>query len=344
MAVSSHTEASVTEVALSIPARLLAVFGQVVPAVVFMSLWVYGAGKRYTEHGCSLLAAGISYYVLFSIFPLLIFTVGVVGILLQDADLQQDIVNTVMNNIPLTEDQGRDDVTEAIQQVSAAGSGAIGIIGVLTMGWAASAMFGAVRRSINIASAIELNRPLVPQKLLDLSMVLFFTPFLLASIVATTALRAAQVRSYDIPVLGGLADDLGTFWWLASILLPMVFSFFLFMFLYALVPVKRPPLRYVIPGAVFAALLFELTKFGFSIYLENFSTYDVVFGSLGAVVAFMFWVYLSASILLFGAELVSYLPLRLNEMRQPSLEDAIPGRSFTSKLIRAIKGLVITQR
>lgn len=310
----------------------------------FLALWIYGSAKRFAEHGCSLLAAGISYYVLFSIFPLLIFSVGVIGLILQDADLQTKVIDAVMENIPLTQDEGRDDVTRAIREVSAAGSSAIGIVGFLTMGWAASAVFGAVRRSINIASAIDISRPLVPQKLLDLSMVLFFLPLLLASIAATTALRAAEARSDDIPVLGGLADDLGTLWWLASILLPMFFSFLLFFLLYAFIPVTRPRFRHVIPGTVIAALLFEFAKLGFSVYLEEFSNFHIVFGSLGAVVAFMFWVYLSASILLFGAELVAYLPRCLDEMRQPSLDEALPPQPLSSKIVRLLKGLVVHPR
>jgi membrane protein len=310
----------------------------------FTAVWAYEAGKRYSEHGCSLLAAGISYYVLFSIFPLLIFSVGVVGLFLEDQHLQADLVNAVMENIPLTETQGRDDVTEAIRSVSTTSSGAIGVIGLITMGWAASAVFGAVRRSLNIASNVEVHRPWVPQKLLDLSMVLFFAPFFLASIAATTTLRAAEARSSEVPVLGALADDLGPFWWLASIILPMIFSFMLFASLYALIPVTRPKLRHVIPGAIIAALLFEFAKLGFSLYLEHFSNYDVVFGSLGAVVAFMFWVYLSAGILLFGAELIAALPPVIAKMQQPALENARPATPLSTKVVRILKGFVVTQK
>lgn len=310
----------------------------------FVAVWAYNAAKGYAEHGCSLLAAGISYYVLFSIFPLLIFSVGIVGLLLQSESLQRDIVDAVMANIPLSEDQGRADVTEAIRGVGSASSGAIGLVGLVTMAWAASAMFGAVRRSLNIATSVAVSRPFVQQKLLDLSMVLFFLPFFLASIAATTALRAARARSGEFPVIGTLADDLGAFWWLASLLLPMVFSFFAFLFLYALVPVTRPRFRYVIPGAVIAALGFEVVKLGFSVYIEHFGNYDVVFGSLGAVVAFMFWVYLSAGILLYGAELIAALPVTLDRARQPSLDEARPAVPLSTKVGRILKGLVISPR
>jgi membrane protein len=211
------------------------------------------------------------------------------------------------------------------------------------MGWAASSVFGAVRRSLNIASSVEIHRPWVPQKLLDLSMVLFFAPFFLASIAATTALRAAEVRSGEIPILGPIADDLGTFWWLASIFLPWVFSLMLFTFLYALIPVTRPKLRYVIPGAIIAALAFEFAKLGFSLYLEYFSNYDVVFGSLGAVVAFMFWVYVSAGIMLYGAELIASLPKELDRISQPSLGGGVQV-SLGTKVTRILKGLVVSQK
>lgn len=269
---------------------------------------VFRTVKAFFDDSCSQRAAALSYYVLFSLFPLIIFSVGVVGLFLKDSALQNDIVDQIMNNIPLSQDQGRSDVTDALQNVAQSRSGAIGIIGLVGLAWSGSAMFGVLRSSMNVMFHVHQPRPILISKLIDLGIVLSFTPFFVLSIAATSALRLAQRASEDIPVLGSTAQSLGFGWQIAAFLLPVVISFVAFFLVYWLVPAQRPRPRYVVPGAILAAVLFEVVKIGFNIYLENFSNYDVVFGSLGAVVAFLFWVYLSANIMLFGAELASEMP------------------------------------
>ena len=85
-----------------------------------------------------------------------------------------------------------------------------------------------------------------------------------------------------------------------------------------------------------------MTKIAFSIYLENFSNYDLVFGSLGAVAAFLFWVYLSANILLLGAEVASEYPRVLRgdyaEARPP------PARPLRETVRARLRGLFVHER
>jgi len=200
-------------------------------------------------------------------------------------------------------------------------------------------MFGVVRSSLNHVFRVNTPRPIVLQKLLDLGIVLAFAPFFIGSVVATSALRLARTASEDLHYLGDLPENLGAAWWIASTALPLAISFVAFFFTYWLVPARRTNAKYVVGGALLAAVLFEVVKLGFTIYLENFSSYDVVFGSLGAVVAFLFWVYLSANILLLGAEVVSETPDvmagRFDE-RQPG-----PQRTTKQKVLRLLRGLIL---
>jgi hypothetical protein len=111
-----------------------------------------------------------------------------------------------------------------------------------------------------------------------------------------------------------------------------------------LVPAIPLPVR-ADPGdtaEIMAALAFEFAKLAFSLYLEYFTNYDVVFGSLGAVVAFMFWVYVSAGIMLYGAELIAAMPAELDRVQQASLGGVrVP---LSQKVARILKGLVVTQK
>ncbi len=264
--------------------------------------------EEFFDDNCTQMAAAISYYVLFSLFPLLIFLVGVLGLFLQNSALQQDIIDGVLDLLPLTEDEGRDDVTEAVQGVAGVGSGALGAFGLIGMAWSGSNMFGIIRRSINTAYDLEQQRPFVQQKLLDLAMVMGMGFFFLASVVATTFLRTVRAYSSDIAVLGDIAESAGLGWDAASYLIPFGLSFVAFVVMYWVIPATKVRPRDVWPGALVAAALFEVGKTGFAFYLENFGNYDIVYGSLGAVAAFLFWVYISALILLLGAEVASEYP------------------------------------
>jgi membrane protein len=300
----------------------------------------YRSIKGYFDDGCSQRAAAISYYVLFSIFPLVIFSVGILGLALNDGDVQE-IVDSIMENIPLSQDEGRDDVTQALERVARDRSGAIGIIGLLTLAWSGSAMFGVVRSSLNEVFHVQSPRPIVLQKLVDLGLVLVFAPFFILSVVATSALRLARTASEELHFLGDLPEDLGFGWWVASTVLPIAISFIAFFFVYWLIPARRHRPRYVVPGALLAAVLFEVVKLGFTIYLENFASYDVVFGSLGAVVAFLFWVYLSSNILLIGAEVVSELPDVMAGRFDTPQPKSGPQRTTREKIVRFLRGLIL---
>jgi membrane protein len=297
--------------------------------------------KEFGDDNCSQMAAAISYYVLFSLFPLLIFTVGVLGVLLRDSELQQDLVEVVLDYIPLSEDEGQNDVSEAVRDIAGTGSGAVGILGLIGMAWSGSNLFGIVRRSVNLAYDLDLHRPIVRQKLLDLGMVAAFAPLVIASLAGTAAIRYAQTTSEDVPVLSDASRFFGVVWVVLPLLIPAVVSFVAFSFLYWVVPATRVKLRDVLFGAALAAVLFEAAKVGFSIYLANFSNYNVVFGSLGAVVAFLFWVFISANIMLLGAEVAAEYPRVIRgDYDEPEDREPKPHVPLTQKAREFVIGLV----
>lgn len=299
------------------------------------------AVKEFADDNCTQMAAAISYYVLFSLFPLLIFSVGVLGLALQDSELQRDLVEVVLDYIPLSETEGQNDVESAVRSIATTSSGALGIFGLLGMAWSGSNMFGVVRRSLNLAYDLELHRPLVRQKLLDLGLVLAFTPFFIASLAGTAAIRFARRTSEDVPGVSDASQSFGVVWEVLPLLIPAAVSFTAFTVLYWIVPATRVRLRDVWLGSAIAALLFEASKVGFSVYLENFSNYNVVFGSLGAVVAFLFWVFISANIMLLGAEIASEYPrVMRGDYDEAEKKEAKPPQPLTTKVREFLIGLV----
>ncbi|HEX6031375.1 MAG TPA: YihY/virulence factor BrkB family protein [Tepidiformaceae bacterium] len=302
------------------------------------------AQRTFGEFGrdhCSQLAAGISYYVLLSLFPLLILLAGVAGLILRDQQLQADLVDAVLENVPLTETQGREDVSDIVRRVAGARAGAVGLIGLVLMAWSASNMFAAIRRSINLVYDLEIHRPIVRQKLVDFGILVALGPFFLLSIAATGLLAFARDTAVDVPWVGQTIADQQWSWFLAGFAVSTALSFVAFTVLYSIVPAVEVHPRDVWPGALTAAVLFEVAKAAFSIYLRNFSNFDIVFGSLGAVVAFLFWVYVSANIMLLGAEIaVEYPRVMRGEFDSDAKGPPLPLRQ---RFLRTVRGLFVQQ-
>ena len=355
--------------------------------------------QEYGDDNCSHMAAAISYYVLFSIIPLTIFTVSIFGLIVRDADMQQNIAEEIVEflnveeGVPLLEPN--EDAIERLYGVEAIGeiqaeidefsgatiealaaqleadepitlagnqltsdeirvradnivtdtlegvanvSGALTVVGLVGMAWAASAMFGAVRKSLNIAWDTDVHRPVVQQKLVDLSLVLGLGVLLGASVAGTAALRTLQKLSDD--ALGPLSEGSGLFWSVLPLFLPAIFTFLVFVILYQYVPNVPTPFRDIWPGAVLATVLFELLKNLFALYIANFNDYAGAYGALGGLLLFLLWTYLTSNILLIGAELAAEYP----RVMRGDYDNLPSGRSrpLRENVRRAVRNLFLS--
>lgn len=254
------------------------------------------------------LAASMSYYIFFSLFPLAILVVSIAGVLLTDDRLRQEVVDALFDLLPLQSGAGREDLESLIDPI-ASGRSAVGVISVVGLIWAATGMMSALRFSLDSVWDLEFRRPFVRGKLVDLALVLGVGALLTASISATAVLQIGREVSDSVSQsLGPFGADAGGLFNIIAVLLPFLLTWFTFGVVYVVVPSVSVRKRDVIGGALVGSLLFELLKFGFSVYLRNFSNYDAVYGSLGAAIALLFFVYLGACVLLFGAEIAAEWP------------------------------------
>ena len=173
-------------------------------------------------------------------------------------------------------------------------TGTASFLGLL---WASSAAFGAVRKGINAAWGITRTRPFISERLIDLGLVagagVVILILLVIAPLSGTIQEILEIMSPD--------TDFDRILTLLTRFVSPLLAFGTFLILYRYLPNTSVGFKDVWMGALAAALAFDGAKWGFLLYVETFPVYNVVYGPLGAMMALLTWVYVSAIILLFGA-------------------------------------------
>ncbi|CAN5622140.1 YihY/virulence factor BrkB family protein [soil metagenome] len=245
-------------------------------------------------------AAQISYFAILSFIPLMLLLAAAFGLLFDDSAVRDRIIQTVFDNLPLASSSDRPKLERAVgDALDQAGS--LGVVTTILLIVAASGVMGALRHSINEAWDIEQRPPLLKRKALDLALVLSGTSILALSLSLTATHRLAEV----------LDDEAGGGWLLAAALeaagelLPIIFIALALLFLYRVLPMHSEPLRDIWPGAVVGAVGLTIVKLALELYFEQLADFGAIYGSLGAAMALLIFVYAAANVVVFGAEFAS---------------------------------------
>jgi membrane protein len=277
--------------------------------------------SEFVDDGCPQLAASIAYHVLFSVFPLAIVVAGVTGIVLNATGSRATVVDTIVSNVPLS--RSGDDQLRTLLLGATGHLSAIGLVGLLGLVYSGSGMMAALRAALNAAWDVEQTRPYLRGKLVDLGLVALVSPIGLASLGLTIALRF-------------VGDGSGVSW-APSLIGPLVLAFGVVLFLFCVVPAAEVRVRDALVPALFVATAFMAAENLFALYVGHFGNYNAVYGSLGAVIAFMLFVYLVSEVFLLGAEAASEWPRVRLSLEQGAPEK--PGEPLGRQLKRAAIGL-----
>ena len=258
---------------------------------------------NFIEDSGNQMAAAVSYYALFSLFPLTLLAIAILGVLLRDPGVQDQVLVGIIAFLPI-QDQS---IANSLRNVADLGP-TLTIVSGLGSLWTAGALSAALRSSLNIVFEVQTGRPWLRAKAIDYLMLPVIGLPLVGGIALTTVWRIAQAEISQ--TLGFLDSPISFsfFWNAGAVAIPFVLSFIAFMLTYWLLPNTHPRFRHLWPGALFAALGFEALKVGFAAYLEHFAAFNVIYGSVGSVIVLLFWVYLTANIVIFGAEIAAEVP------------------------------------
>jgi membrane protein len=276
------------------------------PAVQLLVRTVRGLGS----HDASHMAAGVAYYAILSLFPLLLGMIAVMGWILPSQDVQAELFDFFRQNLPGLVDVLESNIEDVIRV-----RGALGVMSILLLFWTASAMFGAVGRAINRAFGIRKSRPFYVSKLRDLSMALGVGLLFLLSLAASSVFTF--LGKTDLAAANTAAE-------LGARLLGFLLNFPVLLLMYKFLPNAEVSWRYVWPGAFLAAVLLEIAKTAFIFYMGNIANYESVYGSVGSLIALLVWIYLSAFIIVIGAEFSSQYGDMRQEANRDVASDAVP--------------------
>lgn len=257
---------------------------------------VYHAIQHFGRSRTAESAAGIAFFGLFSMFPLLLILVGMGSSILHQPQAQDYVLRTLMDALPFSVEI----VEENVQKVLKA-RGSVQVFGWLGLAWSASGAFTVLTRNINQAWPNADRHNFIKMRLMAFSM-------LAVLILVTGVLLIINTVIRFLPqTLGGIAALLVSLRYFSQFMI-WVLAFITLLWLYRWIPNTDVLWSEAAWGAGVASTGMVLITMVFSWYLKSGSgltNYNLVYGSLGAMVALMFWIYLVSFMVLFGAHLCS---------------------------------------
>ena len=259
---------------------------------------IYRTIQEMSADDATHMAAGVAYYAVLSLFPLTIGLISLLGLILDSEALESELFNFFQSYLP-----GAKSLLSA--NINAEGNirGVLGVVSFLGLFWSASLLFGAISRVVNRAWDIHEDRPFYIDKVRHILMAFSVAPMFLMSVGTTASLQI--LGTHDVPLIGRVDFLDNNVINIITRPLPFLFTLAIFLMIYKFTPNTRTHWRYVWPGALLGAILFEVSKSVFVLYLENFADYERVYGSLASLIVLLAWTYVSGLILIAGAEFSS---------------------------------------
>ncbi len=245
-------------------------------------------------------AAALTYYGVLSLFPAVIALISIVGLVVEPATITQVLTDTVSQLGPRSAvDTFRGPVESIAGNQETAGI--MLIVGLAAALWTASGYTGAFMRASNAIYERDEGRPF--WKLRPLQMLVTLVLVLLAALVVVALIVSGPVAE-AVGNAVGLGGTAITVWQIAKWPVMLVVVMFMLAVLYWASPNAKPAgFRWVSPGAIVAVVLWVIASAAFAFYVANFGSYDKTYGTLGGVVVFLVWLWITNVAILLGAEL-----------------------------------------
>jgi membrane protein len=252
--------------------------------------------EGFSKHDMPTYAAALAYRMLFALFPLLAFLVALLGFLGINSFFEWLIEQSYSALQGQYAGLGERLVIQV--QYQAQGGGLLSSVVAIAL-WSVSSGVRSLTKALNAAYGVEESRPAWKRVLIQL----FFALGLPITIILASALLLIGPRVVEWLVgLVGLDEAFIYLWTWLHLPVALILLTFAVSLVYWAVPNVNHRFRLTTPGAALSVIVWIVASLGFSFYMVNFADYSVVYGSLGAAVALLLYFYISAAVLLLGAE------------------------------------------
>ena len=267
-----------------------------------MSLKEFAVGMKdeVTKDDVTDLAAAVTYYGVLALFPFVLFMVALASVVITP-DQAQGIVDQLAQVAPGPVTQILGDRIRQLAQGQNVGLVGLGALGAL---WAASGAVLALMRALNVTYGVKEGRPFWKVRALGLLMTL---------VAGVLAIAAGLTIIAAEPVAAAVGGPVGTaILWLRLPVAGLVMMFLWALLYYALPDVEQD-FKFITPGSVIGVVVWVLASWAFGKYVSHFGSYDKTYGSIAGVIVLLLWMWLSALVLLVGAEVNALIEHRSPE-------------------------------
>jgi len=253
-------------------------------------------GRRFLEDRCMDQAASLSYTTLLSLVPLVALCAVIVSVVPQFQDFRDDIERLFTGNLlPEASSAAVDQFRRFVHK-----AGRLTGFGIVGLAASAALLLAAIDMSFDTIWRVHRRRKIIV-RVLAYGAVLVLAPLLIVGSLSLQGMILTTGKQ-----LGGVAFTKGMR--TAAPVLLILAEAAALMLLYRFVPTRRVHWRDAIFGAVIGVILLEAVKRGFTLYLRQFSTFQLIYGALAVLPVFLIWLYLCWVAVLFGAEIVAARP------------------------------------
>ncbi len=265
------------------------------------------------------LAAQLAFYLILALFPFLLVLVSLMGTF-----STEDLASQVLAYFAeVTPPQVYGIIESYLSDTISGNNPAPGLfsIGLVVALWSASGAFAALINALNKAYDVEETRPFWKVRGIALLMTIGLSAIILIGVLL---LVAGPGIGSAIAGLFGLSEVFELVWNIARWPVALFFMVIAVALMYYFAPDVGQPFRWITPGGFIAVALWVLASIAFRFYVSNFGSYDETYGSIGAVIVLLLYLYISSITILFGAELNATLVRLKEEISGQQILDAKP--------------------
>ena len=263
-----------------------------------ISRYLHRLFRKYIKDECHIFASSIAFYSIFSLFPAMLIFISLTGIVINKFSIQADILVFVEERIPIIYGFVDNNITRIIENWAS-----IGIIGFIFLFLSSTYVFDSIQFALNKIFKAKTQRRYWKQKLFGFLIIFLILLIIIITFSISTGLfylsnniieffNIEESISVNIPRI-------------LSVIIGILFNFLIFVLVYYFGTHRDISLKKVYKGALTIAIGWEGVKHLFIIYINRFSDYQLAYGSIASVIAFLLWVYISSLIFLLGAEINS---------------------------------------